>query len=123
MPEGRDTHEAWKSKGTGYKTKRVLQNEVTQDSYVDSLAFDMRLFSKVLIHIKEVGGINGILYNVLACLNPSQWETVKSAQPINAGQTKVELITDPYNWVKVQVATQVIPLAGKVTAFINGKTP
>lgn len=123
MPDQKDTHGAWKSKGCGYKTKRVLQDYITSDAYEDSLIFDMRLFSKALIHIDEIAGVNAIKYTVLACLDPSIWETIKTETPVLAGATAKEVVTDAWNWLKVQVASNVGGSAGKVNVFINGKTP
>jgi len=124
MPADSDTHEAWKSKGTGYKTKRVLQNETTKDTYdVESKVFDMRLFSKALVHLKEIGGTNAIKYNLLGSIDGSIWEALKSDIAVLTGATAKEPVTDAWNWLKLQVASNVPASAGKVTAFINGKTP
>ena len=124
MPPQRDTHKAWKSKAIGYKTKRLYEKDfITGNAYQDSLVFDMRLFSKVLIHIKEVGATNAIKYNLLACLDPSMWKALKSDQAVVAGAEATEAVTDAWNWVKLQVASSVADSAGKVNAFITGKTP
>jgi len=123
MPSYADTHEAWKSKGTGYKTKKVFDNFLTSDNYEDSLIFDMRFFSKVLIHIKEIGGTKAIKYKVLACLDPSIWEALKSDVVVSASGSAVETLSDAWNWVKIQVASNVSGQAGKINAFIEGKTP
>lgn len=125
MPADSDTHEAWKSKGAGYKTKRVLENEITADTFtVESKVFDMRLFSKALVHVKEVGGTNAIKYNLLGCIDGSIWLTLTPAPVVVlAGAIGKEIVTDAYSWLKLQVASNVPASAGKVTAFISGKTP
>jgi len=124
MPQHYDTHEAWKSKGIGYKTKILFQNAVTTDTYTDneSPVFDMRLFSRAVVHLKELN-VNAVTYNILVCIDPSQWETLYTDQALAKNGTAKQTITDPWNWVKVQVKTAVSPNAGKVNAFINGKTP
>jgi hypothetical protein len=125
MPTDSDTHEAWKSKGAGYKTKRVLHNEVTTDAFdVESKVFDMRLLSKALVHVKEVGGTNAIKYNLLGSIDGSIWATLNAVPTVVlAGALGKELVTDAYSWLKLQVASNLAGNAGKVTAFINGKTP
>lgn len=122
MPEAFDYHGAFKSKGIGYGTKQVFKNHLTSNEYENSLVFDMRLFSRVLIHIRELN-VNAVKYNVLACVDPSQWETVKADQAILKAKTALEPITEAYNWVKIQVASNVADTHGKVNAFIEGKTP
>lgn len=122
MPEGYDYHGAFKSKGVGYGTKRILRDHLTSDNYEDSVVFDMRLFSRVLIHIKELN-VNAVSYNLLACVDPSQWEALKSDQALAKAATAKEIVTDPYNWVKIQVKSTAPGSAGKVNAFISGKTP
>jgi hypothetical protein len=123
MPAQRDTHKGGSGKSR-YKTKRLFEPAfLTSDSYQDSLVFDMRMFARVLVHLKEVGGSNAIKYNILACLDPSMWKAIKTDQALTAGSEATEAITEAWNWVKLQVASNVAGNAGKVNAFATGKTP
>jgi len=122
MPAQKDTQKGGSAKGR-YKTKRLFQGFVTSDDYEDSFVFDMRMFPRALIHIKETGGSNAIKYNLLGCLDPSMWYLLKSDEVVTAGSEATEAITEAWNWLKLQVASNVSGNAGTVNAFGNGKTP
>lgn len=125
MPEGKDTFSAWKSKGIGHKTKRILSNMDTLNAFdatTDSFAFDMRLFSTVLLHIKNIGA-NSITYQVIACLDPSIWEVIVSPTALATNTSTKQTITEKWNYVKVQIRATVGGSQGKVNAFANGKNP
>lgn len=123
MSPQKDTHKGGSGKSR-YKTKRLYEPAfLTSNDYQDSLVFDMRMLTRALIHIKEVGGANAIKYNLLACLDPSMWKALKADQALTAGSEATEVVTDAWNWVKLQVASNVTDSAGKVNAFATGKTP
>lgn len=118
-----DTEEGSKSDHNLGKKRRVLDKEVTIDAYQDSKVFDMRFYKDILISIKEVGGVNAIKYNVLACIDPTIWETLASDIPVSQSSSKYYTVSDAWLFIKVQVASNVAGNAGKATVFIGGKTP
>ena len=110
------------SKGILFKRQRVFNQFFTSDSYKDSLIFDARLFSKVLIHIKEIGGSYSIYYQIWVCIDPTIWELLKE-DILGAKLTRIETLTDAWSYVKIAVKSYTAGNPAKVNAFIGGKTP
>lgn len=120
MPDQKDTHKAWKSKGVGYKLKRVFHQEQTNVNYVDSLVFDARLHSRMGFQIINKGA-QSVYWKILGCFDPSYWEEVQSETSVAAGAKDSATTTQPYLWFKLQVKSN--SGASLVEAFIGGKTP
>jgi len=122
MPDQMDTHQAFKSKGMGYKLKRVLKNHLTGASYEDSFVLDARLFSNLGFIIKNKSAVNTCFWKILGCVDPDFWEEIQSETSINAAtQPAMVQTTKPFLFVKIQVKSN--SGACFVDAFIVGKTP
>jgi len=89
-------------------------------SYVQSGTFDAENFPHgVIIHLKASG--YAAYYSTLAWIDPSQVETLYSAQSLAAGATAKVVITDPWPYFAVSVKSQSTGNAGTITVFVNAK--
>lgn len=105
------------SKSRGFIRHRVLENHITSNSYEDSLILDVRLFERKLFHIKNKGA-NNILFKILACIDPSFWETIKDETTLNAGTSTYEWLSAPWAFVKIQVKSATADTPSIVDAYI-----
>lgn len=106
-----------------WKRQRVFHNHITSDNYEDSLIFDARLFSHIVVNIKNNHASNSIYYKILACINPDIWEELVAETLLSANSSDKHSLTDPWAYLKIQVKSASAGNAGKVTAYISGRTP
>ena len=123
LNKNREIVHSSKTRSASKRMRLFPVNYTTSDNYEDSAIFDMRLFTRALIHIKNTHSANAIKYNLLVCNDPTQWYASKSDQALAAGAEAAEAITDAWAWVKIQVKSSVGGNAGKVYAVIAGKVP
>lgn len=113
--------EELKEDGVRFKRKKVLDAEVTTNSYVDSLIVDCRQFERKIFHIKNEHATNGLKYKILACVSPEVWEELKAETTLAAATSTYEWDTEPWPFVKFQVKSAVDDTPAKATAWISGQ--
>jgi hypothetical protein len=122
-----DTEEIRLSAQNIFKRRRVLDNFTTENAYQDSKVFDARFLTEKIIHMKNKHASNVAKYKVLACINPTIWETIK-AEATLAGNTSILLdsgdlaeLGKPIAFIKIQVASNVADTPATIDAFISGQ--
>lgn len=103
--------------------QKIVDNQPTQDAFVDSPQVDCRLLKNVLLHIAETGGANTIKYNVYGCIYPTQWKLLtKTPVVVAAGSSEFEsLRSDAWSFLKVAYASNVAGNAGQIKILVGGK--
>jgi len=121
-----NTEEVSKSGHNLYKRRRVLDKCTTKNEFQDSKIFDARFYNQKLITIKNTHASNAGKYILLACIDPSQWITLKSETTITAGETvkidssDVAQLARPFAFIKIQVASNVADTPATIDAYIAG---
>jgi hypothetical protein len=119
IPEQYNFEHIATSKHRAYLREYVFRNQITTNSYEDSLIVDCRLFEKKLFEILNKDSANALLFKILACTDPNLgWTEIKSETSLAAGAKTYEWDTEPWAYVKIQVKSAVADTPAKVDAII-----
>jgi len=94
----------------------------TTDSYQDSEILDARLLKNKVIYIKNTHNTNGLLYKVLACIDPQVWTEIKTETTLAATNDATITSSDPWAYYKIQVKSATSGNAANVRAFMSGQS-
>jgi hypothetical protein len=103
--------------------KMIVDDQPTQDGFVDSPEVDCRLLKNVLLQIIETGGVKAIKYNIYGCIYSSHWKLLtKTPVVVAAGDSEFEsLRSDAWGSLKVAYASNVAGNAGRIKILVGGK--
>jgi len=111
------------NKGKIWKRVRAYPlDDPTTDDYVDSEILDARLLKDKVFHIKNTHAVNGLTYQLLACIEPNLWTELVTAAALAAGVEAIIVQTDVWAYYKIQVKSTVAATAGTVRAFMSGSS-
>ena len=102
-----------------YIREFVFRDQITTNSYDDSLPVDCRLFERKIFEIKNKHDTNALKFKILACTDPNfGWTEIKAETVLAAASATYEWDTEPWAYVKIQVKSSVADTPAKVDALI-----
>lgn len=90
-----------------------------------SAVFDMRMLSKAVFEVLNLGVANGLKYTIYGAIDPDvKWEALPNAvdQVLAAGVSKAWTLTDSYAFVRVGVVSNVAGNSTTVQVLVEGKS-
>jgi len=119
IPEQYNFEHIATSKHRAYLREYVFRDQITTNSYEDSLIIDCRLFEKKIFEIKNKDPTNALKFKILACTDPNfGWTEIKGETSLAAATATYEWDTEPWAYVKIQVKSAVDDTPAKVDALI-----
>jgi len=120
-----DTEEATKSGHSLWKRRRLFEvGHKVGTTYEDSKIFDARFFKEKTFHIlNKDTGIN-LTYKVLACNNPSIWETLEDRDgnsEFTVLPTKSDYQTSTEGWAFYKLQVKSASSSVEVEAYASGR--
>jgi hypothetical protein len=107
------------------RQKLFANGFATSNSEQFSEIFDMRMLSKAVFEVLNLGVANGLKYTVYGAIDPSiKWEPLPDAvdQVLAAGVSKVWALTDAYAFVRVGVVSNVAGNSTTPQVLAEGKS-
>ena len=90
-----------------------------------SEVFDMRMLSKAVFEVLNLGLVNGLKYTVYGAVDPNvKWEPLPNGvdQVLAAAGSKVWKLTDSYAFVRVDVVSAVAEASTTPQVLVEGKS-
>ena len=97
----------------------------TSDVEQFSAIFDVRMFSKVVFEVLNLGDANGLKYTVYGAIDPTvKWEPLPDAQDLvlAAEASTVWTLTDAWSFVRVGVVSAVAGDSTTPQVLVGGKS-
>ena len=107
------------------RQKLFTDNFATSNVEQFSAVFDMRMLSKAVFEVLNLGVANGLKYTVYGAVDPAvKWEALPNAvdQVLAAAASKVWKLTDSYAFVRVGVVSNVAGLSTTPQVLAEGKS-
>ena len=107
------------------RRKLFADGFATSDVEQFSAIFDMRMLSKAVFEVLNLGDANGLKYTVYGAIDPNvKWEPLPNAvdQVLAAAVSKVWKLTDSYAFVRVGVVSAVAGLSTTAQVLVEGKS-
>ena len=98
---------------------------VTTNSEQFSAVFDMRMLSKAVFEVLNLGVANGLKYTVYGAVDPNvKWEALPNAvnQVLAAVSSKAWVLTDAWAFVRVGVVSNVAGNSTTAQVLVEGKS-
>ena len=108
------------------RQKLFADNFATTNVEQFSEIFDMRMLSKAVFEVLNLGVANGLKYTIYGAIDPNvKWEPLPSAvdQVLAAVSSKPWTLTDAYAFVRVGVVSNVAGLSTVPQVIAEGKSP
>ena len=107
------------------RRKLFADDFATSDVEQFSGIFDMRMLSKAVFEVLNLGVANGLKYTVYGAIDPNvKWEPLPNAQDqvLAAACSKVWTLTDSYAFVRVGVVNAVEEDSTTPQVIVEGKS-
>ena len=107
------------------RRKLFADGFATSDVEQFSAIFDMRMLSKAVFEVLNLGVANGLKYTVYGAIDPNvKWEPLPNAvdQVLATAGSKPHALTDGYAFVRVGVVSAVAGLSTTAQVLVEGKS-
>ena len=107
------------------RQKLFTDSFATTNSEQFSAVFDMRMLSKAVFEVLNLGVANGLKYTIYGAIDPNvKWEPLPNAvdQVLAAAVSKVWKLTDSYAFVRVGVVNAVAGASTTAQVLVEGKS-
>jgi len=102
-----------------YRREVVFKDFTTTDEWVDGTPFDSRLYSTVLVHIRNKHEDNAVNIRVIG-LKGSEWTELMSEVTLTPGSELYETLRGRFSLLVVQSKSSMLGKEGVVDAYLDG---